>query len=226
LLPPIPEKLLRIDDSTVGQHFALRDSDRCFYIWEYAAGKRYDFSPTNQLILNLKIKPSWIAKSPRRDRYKQRAINHAAEGLRHFLRRAYVEQRATFVPVPGSKAAGDADHDPRMLCMLQRAFAGWSADIRPMLQLTHSIPADHEASDRIAHDELLAISRLHDASGKPLRPIVVVVDDVLNSGKHFKVAQTLISAQAPAAEIRGLFVARCVRGTVLAADDLPIPDDR
>jgi hypoxanthine-guanine phosphoribosyltransferase len=137
-----------------------------------------------------------------------------------------VEQRATFVPVPGSKAEGDADHDPRVLCMLQRAFAGWSADVRPMLQLTRSIPADHETSDRIAHEELLAISRVNDVSGKPLRPIVVVVDDVLNSGKHFKVAQTLISAQAPAAEIRGLFVARCVRGAASAPGDVPIPDDR
>jgi hypothetical protein len=211
LSPPIPQKLLRIDESTVGQHFSLRDGDPCYYIWEYTAGKGYDFSPTNQLISNLKIKPSWIEKSPKRDYYKQRAIEHAAAGLLHFLPRAYVEQRATFVPVPGSKAVGDPDYDPRMLRVLQRAFQDWSADVRPMLELTHSIPADHETADRISYDELLEISRLNDPSGKPLRPIVIVVDDVLNSGKHFKVAQTLISAQAPTAEIRGLFVTRCIR---------------
>jgi hypothetical protein len=225
LLPPIPEKLLRIDESTRSQHFSLRESDRCFYIWEYTAGKRYDFSPTNQLISNLKIKPSWIAKSPNRHYYKQQAINHAAEGLLHFLPRAYVEQRATFIPVPGSKVVGDAEYDPRMLHVLQRAFQGWAADIRPMLELTHSIPADHETADRIPYDELLTISRLNDTSGNPLRPIVVVVDDVLNSGKHFQVAQTLLSAQAPTAEIRGLFVARCIRDMVAAAAEFPIVDD-
>jgi len=224
LLPPIPEKLLRIDESTVSQHFSLRDSDQCLYIWEYTAGKRYDFSPTNQLISNLKIKPGSLAKSPKRNFYKEQAIDHAAQGLLHFLPRAYVEQRATFVPVPGSKIAGDADYDPRMLHVLQRALEAWSADIRPMLELTHSIPADHETTDRIPYDELLEVSRLSDVSGKPLRPVVVVVDDVLNSGKHFKVAQTLISDQAPTVEIRGLFVARCIRDTVSPVE-FPIADD-
>jgi hypothetical protein len=224
LLPPIPEKLLRIDESTVGEHFSLRESDQCIYIWEYTAGKRYDFSPTNQLISNLKIKPSWISKSPNRNYFKQQAINHAASGLLHFLPRAYVEQRATFVPVPGSKAVGDADYDPRMLRVLERALEGWSSDIRPMLELTHSIPADHETADRIPYDELLAISRLNDLASKPVRPMVVIVDDVLNSGKHFKVAQTLIQAQFSTAEIRGLFVARCIRDAVSAADFLLIDD--
>jgi len=213
LLPPIPDKILRIDESTVAQHFSLGESDQCYYIWEYTAGKRYDFSPTNQLIANLKIKPSSIAKTPNRDFYKQQAINHAAAALRRFLPQSYTEQRATFIPIPGSKIPGETEYDPRMLQLLQRAFQGWAADIRPILNLTHSIPADHEANDRTSYDDLLAISRLDDVSGKPLRPTVVVVDDVLNSGKHFKVAQALILEQAPTAEIRGLFVARCIRDT-------------
>lgn len=58
MLPIIPEKLWKIDDSTVGQHFSLSATDQCYYIWEYTAGRRYDFSPTNQLITNLKIKLS------------------------------------------------------------------------------------------------------------------------------------------------------------------------
>jgi len=117
----------------------------------------------------------------------------------------------TFVPVPGSKAAGDPDHDNRMLQVLQRALQGWAVDIRPLLKLTQSTPADHETTDRQPYNELLAISRLEDLSGEDPRPIVVIVDDVLNSGKHFKVAQVLISAGFPEAEIRGLFLARCVR---------------
>ena len=94
-----------------------------------------------------------------------------------------------------------------------------------MLGLTHSILADHETADRIPYDELLAISRLSDVSGKPLRPVVIIVDDVLNSGKHYKVAQALISAQAPTSEIRGLFVARCIRDSVSDPSDFPILDD-
>jgi hypothetical protein len=222
LLPPIPEKLWKIDESTVNDHFSLRETDQCYYIWEYAAGKRYDFSPTNQLIWNLKIKPSQIAKSPGRDYYKQQAINHAAAALRRFLPQAYMEQNATIIPVPGSKATGDTDHDDRMLLVLQRAFHGWTADVRPMLELIQSTPADHETTDRLSYDALLAISRLNDPTGYPLRPVIVIVDDVLNSGKHFKVAQALLLAQFPMADIRGLFLARCIRDNPFA--DFPAVD--
>ncbi len=174
------------------------------------------------MISNLKIKPGRIAQSPTRNYYKQQAINHAAAALRNFLPRTYAEHSATFVPIPGSKAAGDSDYDDRMLRVLQRALQGWTADIRPMLELTDSTPADHETTDRLSYDELLAISRLTDSSGQPLRQIVVVVDDVLNSGKHFKVAQALISERYPTVEIRGLFLARCVRDNRFA--DFPIVD--
>ena len=77
MLPPIPEKLRKIDDSTVGEHFSLDGFDRCYYIWEYAARKRYNFSPANQLVWNLKIKPSAVAITPARNRYKLEAIAHA-----------------------------------------------------------------------------------------------------------------------------------------------------
>lgn len=222
MLPPIPEKLWKIDESTVGQHFSLRATDQCYYFWEYTAGKRYDFSPTNQLISNLKIKPTQIAKSPGRNRWKQQAIDHSAAALRRLLGQAYAEQRATFIPLPGSKAAGDPDHDDRMLKVLQHAFQGWAVDVRPVLELTQSTAADHESTARLSYEELLAITRLNDPSGTAARPVVVIVDDVLTSGKHFKVGQTLISAQYGNVDIRGLFLARCIRDTAAAAEEFPI----
>ena len=221
MLPPIPEKLWQIDESTVSQHFSLRATDQCYYFWEYTAGKGYDFSPTNSLISNLKIKPTQIAKSPGRNRWKQQAINHSAAALRRLLGQAYVEQSATFIPVPGSKAANDPDHDDRMQQVLLRAFQGWTADVRPVLELTQSTSADHEGP-RISYEQLLAITRLNDPSGKAPRSVVVIVDDVLTSGKHFKVGQTLISAQYSGVEIRGLFLARCIHDATAAADEFPI----
>lgn len=224
MLPPIPEKLWKIDDSTVDQHFSLLESDRCYYIWEYTAGRRYDFSPTNQLISNLKIKPSVISKAPKRNYYKQEAIRHSAQALRHLVSQIYAEHNATFVPIPGSKAAGNADHDDRMLQVLQRAFYGWTTDMRSMLKLTKSTQADHETPDRLSFDDLLAITQLKNTPGKPPRPVVVLVDDVLNSGKHFKVGQTLICSQYPDVEIRGLFLARCVRDAIASPEEFPMID--
>lgn len=80
-----------------------------------------------------------------------------------------------------------------------------------MLRLTQSTPADHESADRLTFDELLRITELTKPVETAIRPVIVILDDVLNSGKHFKVAQSLIKGSCPNAEIRGVFLARCVR---------------
>jgi hypothetical protein len=213
LLPPIPEKLWRVDDSTLGEHFSLEASDRCYYIWEYTARQRFDFSPVNHLVSNLKIKPSLIAQAGARSPYKLEAIAHAGAALQRLIAREFVETRATFVPIPGSKAASDADYDDRLLRAVSLAFRGWNADVREMLRITRSTLADHESAERLTFDQLSDITELASSSPTPLRPIVVIVDDVLNSGKHFKVAQSLIQARYPAVEIRGVFLARCIRAS-------------
>ena len=211
MLPPIPQNLWKIDDSTVGDHFFLAPADRCFYIWEYSAHKGFRFSPANNFISNLKIKPSAMDRSPLRRRHKLEAIDHAAQALRAFISRAFVETSATFVAMPGSKVAGDTEYDNRLSKVLNTAFHGWNADVRDLLSTTRSTPADHESPDRMSFDELLQITATRQESGGPPRSVVVVFDDVLNSGKHFKVAERRIREHYPRSEIRGLFLARCVR---------------
>jgi predicted amidophosphoribosyltransferase len=210
LLPPIPEKLLKIDDVTAGEHFSLDATDTCFYIWEYAARQGYTAGPTNQLIKNLKIKPSEIAKTPARQYYKQQAINHAAKAVRNLLGQQSAEGQYSFVPVPSSKAIGDTDHDDRIVQVLERAFSGWKSDVRQILRVRRSMQADHESTDRMTYDELLAFTEVLQLT-KPLRTTIVILDDVLNSGKHFKVAKSLLSIANPTATILGLFLARCTR---------------
>jgi hypothetical protein len=211
LLPPIPQKLWKIDDSTVSDHFWLAGSDQCYYIWEYTARKGYGFSAANNLVWNLKIKPSAIDKSPLRYRHKLEAIAHAGQALRTFITREFAETLATFVPIPGSKAVTDPEHDNRLGEVLASAFHGWNADVRHMLRLKHSTPADHESAERLAFDELLGITELTGSLDSAPRQVIVIVDDVLNSGKHFKVAQSLVQDRYPSAEIRGVFLARCAR---------------
>jgi predicted amidophosphoribosyltransferase len=210
LLPPIPEKLLKIDDVTAGEHFSLDATDTCFYIWEYAVRQGYTAGPTNQLIKNLKIKPSEIAKTPTRQFYKQQAINHAAKAIRDLLGQQTAEGEYSFVPVPSSKASGDSDHDDRTTQVLQRAFSGWNSDVQPILRVRRSMKADHEGTDRMTYDELLALTDVLPTMA-PLRSTIVILDDVLNSGKHFKVAKSLLSVANPTATILGLFISRCTR---------------
>ena len=183
-------------------------------MWEYTAGRRYDFSPTNQLISNLKIKPSQITIRPRRGRYKQQAIDHSAAALGTLIQSSWVERLGTLVPMPTSKIRGHADFDDRIHQILSSAFRTLNADIRPMLEQTQSTAADHENPDRLSHSELRAITRINEdhASAQP-RANIAVVDDVLTSGKHFKVAQELIAQRFPGIPDIGIFVARCIRSS-------------
>ena len=209
-LPEIPDRFRPVETTSLSEHCLLTPKDRCYYLWEYAPHRRYDFSPTNQLIRNLKIRPSVAACSSRRASYKWQAIAHAAAALRHVIPRAFVEARATFVPIPGSKAIGDPEHDDRMARVLEVAFEGWSADLRRMLLFSHSTSADHARAERLTCEALLALTRCVE-SRTPPRRVIVIVDDVLNSGKHYRIARELLSRRYPAASLCGAFLARCVR---------------
>jgi hypothetical protein len=211
LLPQIPQRLLQIDETTVAEHFSLAASDVCYYVWEYTAGQRYDFSPTNQLIFNLKVKPSQIIKTPARGQHKQRAMSHSATALRSLIQRTWVEQQGTFVPMPASKILGHQDYDDRIHRVSSAAFNGFNADIRPLLEQTQSTAADHESNERLSYTALRGLIRINEAYAIAApRPIIAVVDDVLTSGKHFKVAKELLSLRYPGIPVIGIFVARCV----------------
>jgi len=158
LLPPIPERLTRIDTGAADEHVNLEAGDVCYCIWEYTAGADYAFSPANRLISNLKIKPTEIVGNRHRARYKQEAMIHCASALRTLIRRSWVEIHGTFVPIPGSKTTDHRDHDGRIEWVLQTAFAGLHADIRPMLAQKTSTHADHETDDRLSYTELFHLT--------------------------------------------------------------------
>jgi hypothetical protein len=222
LPPPIPTKLSQIDETTVGQHFLLNSTDVCYHIWEYTRRGGFSASPTNQLISNLKKKPSKILINPREAPWKESAIGYCAQALQRMMNRPWIDGYATLVPVPCSKIAGHPDHDDRLLRVLQKAFVGSTVDIRPLLTQSCSTTADHETSERQRFEELLAVTRIDESRvGAGVRQQVMVFDDVLNSGKHFKVAQQLLLQKFPAASIVGVFLARCLPDPSVEFDPLP-----
>jgi len=224
LLPPIPERLTRIDTGAADEHINLEPGDVCYCIWEYTAGTDYTFSPANRLISNLKIKPTQMIGNRHRARYKHKAVSHCAAALRTLISPSWVEIHGTLVPMPGSKSPGHPDHDGRIECVLQAAFAGINADIRPMLMQTASTFADHETDDRLSYNELAEIMCLSEhRTCTPPRANIALVDDVLSSGKHFKVAQAHLARRFPGVPVTGVFIARCVRSV---EPSLPDPASR
>lgn len=72
-----PRRFTEIDDLIRREHFRLSAADRCYFIGEYTARKGYDYSATNDLILNFK-KSMGRRGNPHEWKHKERAIRQAA----------------------------------------------------------------------------------------------------------------------------------------------------
>jgi hypothetical protein len=95
---------------------------------------------------------------------------------------------------------------------LNLAFAETAADVRPLLIQTSNVVADHESGERMSMSDLLNIVKVDESQlMHPPRRMIVLCDDVLTSGKHFKVCKQRVTEKLPNWEIFGVFVARCVR---------------
>lgn len=207
MLPRFPDRLRPVDASLLPEHSRLKPADACDFLWEYTPRQPASWSAGNQLIRDLKLKDSQLSRRPARLRYKHAAIAHAGRALRRVLPQDWLRE-ATFVPMPCSKVHGGCDHDDRMLRVLRCALRGRGADIRELLQMNCSLSADHESRVRCSAVRLRRALHVVEA---PPRRLIILVDDVLNSGKHFRVASGLLQQRWPDRRVRGLFLARCVR---------------
>lgn len=208
----LPDRLTLIDDTNRGDHPFLEADDRCFFFGEYCAGKSFKGGATNQLVFNFKCKPTIAAANASRAHYKNQAIQTIANGMRRVISQQNAE-RYTWVPIPPSKAIGDPDYDDRMIRTLRLAFQGYNADIRPLVRQSISTAADHEQEERLSRNALRAVLEVDMANLRaiPLRDGIILVDDVLNSGKHFKESEYHMRRAIPAdVAIAGIFVARCI----------------
>jgi hypothetical protein len=205
-----PDRVTWIDETNRDVHYFLKEGDRCLFFGEYFAEKGWEGGETNQLIHNLKIEPTVAIKNPHRGAHKERAIRTVAAGVRKVIERSSAEQN-TWVPIPSSKIKGHPDCDDRMLRALKLAFAGYDVDIRTLLHQTESTEADHIRNERLSPEELLALLQIDQESlaSKPLKLQIVLFDDVLTTGKHFKCCESKLREFIPTeTRIMGLFVAR------------------
>ena len=87
------------------------------------------------------------------------------------------------------------------------------ADIRLLIRQAASTPADHERENRLTRDALRAVLEVDTTSLRsgPLREGIMLFDDVLNSGKHFKESVRRLRGVMPnEVPVAGIFIARCV----------------
>lgn len=206
----LPDRLTCIDETNRTDHPFLVETDRCFFFGEYFAHKGYQGGGTNQLIFNFKCKPSIAAANHRRGYWKDKAVQEIAAGMRRVIGQRNSE-RLTWVPIPPSKAVGHADYDDRLTRTLALAFHGYDVDVRMLLRQSESTKADHESGDRLSPEALYEVLKVDNAvmSERPFRDGIVLFDDLLTTGKHFKCCERRLRETVPGnVPIIGVFVAR------------------
>lgn len=200
-----PRRATVVDDLTRPDHSYLDENDDCIFIGEYTARAGYQHSETNQLIHNLK---KGMDRRERYEwRYKEQAIQQAAATFREVLSSKALTE-CTFVPIPPSKARSDAAFDDRMVQVVNAIRPHGRIDARELLLQTRSTPAAHEGAQRPTPEEIATFYRINEDVAEPVPAKLVVIDDMLTTGAHFKAAKSVLVARFPGVRVFGLFVAR------------------
>lgn len=201
------KKLRKIDEAARGIHHHIGVEDHCFYLVERTSKRGYSFSKANQLITNLKKNPA--TSNAGEMGHKARVIRSCSAKLSEILNDK-VKKSATFVPVPPSKAVDHPEYDNRMEQVCRGIAPG--IDLRNLVVQATSMRASHERGedDRITLQELLDDYTIDEDLTEPKPTVIVIVDDVLTAGTHFRAMVTVLSARFPGALIVGIFIARRV----------------
>lgn len=196
----------KIDDSNRADHFHLTAEDKCLYLFEYTSNRDYKFSTTNQLISNLKKRPS--LRGTNQWPHKVRAMARCSRCLGEALNSKWLK-RATLIPVPPSKAKQDPEYDDRMLTICKHI--GNDLDVRELVKQNVSLRAAHESpDDRPSVEELIEAYEIDEQLTDPAPLQIGIFDDVITAGSHYRAMHTVLRERFPGIRIDGLFIARRV----------------
>lgn len=209
------------------EHSHLPEGTGCYYWGEYTPAAYtqgrpvWEFSETNQLILN--FKKSLDRKGHSDWYYKEQAIGKIAKEFSKSFNARSIRNNAALIPMPPSRDRNDPKYDDRMLRVLEKLSAiSGPFDVRDCLSFDGQYAASHESSARPTPDQLFESMTLEIGPAKPLDypALILLFDDVLTTGAHFQAATRRLASYFPQTEVVGIFVARTVR-PVPSLDELP-----
>lgn len=196
----------------------LSGDDSCAHYGEYTSRGGFGASETNQQILNLKKSP---AAPVAQLHWKAKAISYWGDVILTSagLNLGICATNVTFVPIPCSKPVGHPEYDDRMLQVMRYvAQRKPGIDVRPLLIQSEARDAQHQGS-RSEPEGLAATLQLDRACLQvPLRPIVIVVDDVITRGASFSAAKSVIAGLPGVQAVHGMFLAKTVHPPVEGLD--------
>jgi len=198
--------LLQIDELVFSQHYYLEPSDLCFYLKEYTSYAGFSHSYANDLIQNFK-KPMDRRGTPEW-KWKLWAIR---EITRLFIE-AHPEtpnlSHIIFVPIPPSKVKTDELYDDRIVQVTSAFCEARNGDFREILSIKENVEASHEAGQRPRPVEIEANLQLNPDLCQSFKDVIILVDDMITTGAHFKACQNKLKTVFPNAIIKGMFITR------------------
>jgi predicted amidophosphoribosyltransferase len=206
-------KLTKFDGQTRKDHAYLRAEDDCYYLIEYTARRAFNYSEANNFISNFKKKPS--VKATYQWKHKLIAIRQAAETLSSELSKTWLK-KSTFVPVPPSKSRKHPEYDDRMSKVLQKLQG---ADVRELVYQAKGMEATHVSTDRHSIEELVANYRIDEDLSDPEPKHIVIVDDMMTAGAHYRAMRRVLRKRFSKASISGVFLARRIFASNEAGDE-------
>jgi hypothetical protein len=197
----------------------LTADDSCAHYGEYTAGGGFGASETNQQIFNLKKSPT--ASAPQL-RWKTRAIAYWGNVIltSSGLDLDVCARDVTFVPIPCSKPVGHPEYDDRMLQVMNYvAQRRAGIDVRPLLVQIAAREAQHHGNRSDPAGIAATLGLDNSQLQLPLRPYVIVVDDVITRGASFAAAKSLLTGLPGVQAINGMFLAKTVHPPIEWPED-------
>jgi predicted amidophosphoribosyltransferase len=81
------------------------------------------------------------------------------------------------------------------------------SDLREIIALRENMPSSH-SGNKYSPDEIIENLVLDRRLCRDKKENIILFDDVLTDGSHFKACQTLLKPEFPKAKIKGIFVGR------------------
>lgn len=167
--------------------------------------RRFSHSSTNQIIANIKKKPS--VRGTAQWQHKINDMRRVARAIAGALRPDHLAD-ITFVPIPPSKAATNPEYDPRML-QIAGAISPL-ADVRELIVTRGDRPAAHESEQRLRPDELAQHLQIREDLVAGVRRELILIDDVITTGCSFVACRDVLRRCLPNTRVMGIFAARRV----------------
>lgn len=196
-------QIRKIGDLERQDHWHLTPDHECYFFGEYTARAGYAHSSTNQIIGNLKKKPS-VRNTPQW-RYKVQDMRRVAAAICGALNpQAFAT--TLFVPIPPLKMRTDPEYDSRIADIAR--MIGQDIQVRELIDTVVAREPLHESDQRLTPTQLTATLAVNEALCDPAPANIILLDDVITTGCSFVACNSLLAARYPGVPILGIFAAR------------------